>query len=131
MRHIHTKIAVVLFTTMLGTFAATTTGAQKYQSPTFNSCIRQFYDASMYNWFSYENTCSQTLSITYIANKPPYGSYSADIRPGRKTSTGWDREEVDQRGGFFVYVCPENYLPVDGQDRFVTRPNVQFRCKLD
>ena len=117
--------AAALVTTV-GPIAA---AAQQYKSPTFNSCIRQFYDPQMYNWLSFQNDCSQSLAVTYIAVNSPYGGYSADLAPGRKASTGFTRDEVRQRGGFELFVCPSGYLPVDARDRYVSRPNTQFRCK--
>jgi hypothetical protein len=103
--------------------------AQRFESPTFNHCIRQFYDPSMYNWLSFENACSETLSVTYIGYDPPYSRYSADIRPGQKSSTGLNRSEVAQRGGFELYICRSGYLPVDGANNYVSRTNVPFRCR--
>jgi hypothetical protein len=119
-------ITVILLASMTATIAL---AAQRYQSPTFNSCIREFFDPSMYNWLSFGNSCSESLSVTYIGYNPPYARYSADIRPGQKTSTGLTRNEVAERGGFELYVCQSRYLPVDAADNYVSRTNVPFRCK--
>src|SRR5262249_29154520 len=121
-----TMIATIIAATLAVTAA---TAAQRYTSPRFNSCIHEFYDSSMYNWLAFENACGQRLSVTYIGYNYPYSSYAADINPGKKTSTGLTRREVDERGGFELYVCESGFLPVDASDQYVTRPNTQFRCK--
>jgi hypothetical protein len=119
----------ILWMVLAGLGFTSAATAQTYKSPIYNSCIRQFYDPDMYNWLAFENRCSEALSVVFIPYRPGYGGGAADIRPGRKTSTGHSRSEVDDKGGFELYVCPEDYLPVDAEDRYVTRVNTPFRCK--
>jgi hypothetical protein len=112
---------------MLG---ATTASAQQYVTPEYNGCIRQFYDPTMYNWLAYENTCSQSLSVTFVPNQPGHGGGGAmDLRPGRHNSTGLSSREVRDNGGFELYVCPAGYLPVGPDGLYVTRVIPEFRCK--
>jgi hypothetical protein len=112
---------------MLG---ASTAFAQQYVTPEYNGCIRQYYDPNMYNWLSYENTCSQSLSVVFVANEPGHGGGGAmDLGPGRHNSTGLTRREVDSNGGFELYVCPAGYVPVGPDGQYVTRVIPQFRCK--
>ena len=103
--------------------------AQEYRSPQWNGCIGEFYDASMYNWLAYTNSCGERLNVVFIPYHPGYGGSSMEIAPGGKGSTGFSRREVDQKGGFEVYACPSGYVPVDGQNQYVNRVNTQFRCK--
>jgi hypothetical protein len=103
--------------------------AQEYLSPEFNQCIREFYDPAMYHWLAYENLCGHSISIVYIPYHPGYGGSLMDLGPGRHSSTGFDRREVQEKGGFELYVCPAGYSPVDAQNNYVTRVNTRFRCK--
>jgi len=104
--------------------------AYDYRSPIYNHCIREFYDPNMYNWFSFENTCSEALSVTFIPYDPGFGASAVDyLGPGRSTSTGDSRDEIQRKRGYELYVCPAGFLPVDGNDRYVTRVNTMFRCK--
>jgi hypothetical protein len=119
-------ITAILLASMTTTIALAT---QLYQSPTLNYCIREFFDPSLYNWLSFENSCSESLSVTYIGYNPPHARSSADIGPGRKASTGLTKNEVAERGGFELYVCRSGYLPVDAADNYVSRTNVPYRCK--
>lgn len=89
-----------------------------YRSPAYNHCIRSFYDPNMYNWYSFENTCSEALSITFIPYNPGFGGGAVDyLGPGRATSTGASRDEMQRKEGFELYVCPTGFMPVDGNDR--------------
>ena len=113
---------------MLG--ATATASAQQYVTPQFNGCIRQFYDPAMYNWLAYENTCSESLSVTFVPNQPGHGGGGAmDLGPGRHSSIGLSRAEVQDNGGFELYVCPVGYIPVGPNGGYVTRVIPEFRCK--
>ena len=41
------------------------TFAQGHGTPTLNSCIKEFYDPGMYNYLSFRNTCTQSLTIVF------------------------------------------------------------------
>ena len=103
--------------------------AQEYVRPEFNGCIRQFYDSSMYNWLAFENVCSQSLNIVFVSNLPGHGEGAMEVAPGRHGSTGYSRSEVQNKGGFELYVCPAGYIPVGPDNRYVTRVIPEFRCK--
>jgi hypothetical protein len=104
--------------------------ADDYRSPAYNHCIRTFFDPNMYNWYSFENTCSEALSITFIPYSPGFGGGAVDyLGPGRATSTGNSREEMQRKQGYELYVCPTGFMPVDGSDRYVSRVNTMFRCR--
>jgi hypothetical protein len=112
---------------MLGGSAAF---AQQYVTPEYNGCIRQFYDPSMYNWLAYENTCSQSLTVTFVPYQPGHGGGGAmDLGAGRHHSTGLSASEVRNNGGFELYVCPAGYIPVGPDGQYVTRVIPEFRCK--
>jgi hypothetical protein len=64
---------------MLG---SATASAQQYLTPEYNGCIRSFFDPALYNWLSYENTCSQSLSVVFVPNQPGHGGGGAmDLAP--------------------------------------------------
>jgi hypothetical protein len=101
-----------------------------YRSPVYNHCIRSFYDSNMYNWYSFENTCGEALSVTFVPYNPGYGGGAVDyLGSGRSTSTGDTREEMQRKQGYELYVCPTGFMPVDGDGRYVTRVNTMFRCR--
>ena len=110
---------------------ATATGAfaQQFVRPEFNGCIRQYYDPNMYNWLAFENVCSQSLSIVYIPNSPGYGGSKMDLSPGRHSSTGFSRSEVQSKSGFELYVCPAGFIPVSMNNEYVNRVIPEFKCR--
>jgi hypothetical protein len=108
---------------------STSAFAQAYVSPEYNNCIREFYDPAMYNWLSYENVCGHGISIVYVPYRPGYGASQMELGPGRHNSTGWSRSEVQEKGGFGLYICAAGYIPVDANSQYVNRVNTQFRCK--
>ena len=110
---------------------ASTSSAQTYKSPQWNGCIQQFYDRDVYNWLSFRNGCSESVTVVFIPNNPGYGGSSMNLGPGRKDNTGYSRSEVNAKQGFELYVCPYGYLNVDAEDRYVNRVNTRFRCKQD
>ena len=109
--------------------AAGAVHAQTYRTPEFNQCVRQFYDSRMYNWLAYENTCGESITINFIPNNPGHGGGSMTLSPGRHDRTGYSRDEVREKEGFELYVCPAGYIAVDENDRYVTRVVSRFRCK--
>jgi hypothetical protein len=112
------------------TARASAESGDDYRSPAYNHCVRSFFDPNMYGWYSFENTCGEALSITFIPYNPGFGGGAVDyLGPGRSTSTGNSREEIQRKQGYELYVCPTGFLPVDGNDRYVSRVNTMFRCK--
>lgn len=105
--------------------------AQEYRSPEWNGCIRQYYDRSMYGWLAFENTCGERLKVVYVPYNPGHGGSLKTLAPGRHDSTGYSRQEVDAKGGFELYICPDGYVPVDANNRYINRVNTPFRCKRD
>ena len=108
---------------------STAASGQEFVSPEFNNCVREFYDPAMYNWLSYENVCGHGISVVFIPYNPGYGGSEMDLGAGRHDSTGWNRREVQEKGGFELYICPAGYVPVDANNQYVNRVNTQFRCK--
>ena len=83
----------------------------------------------MYNWLSFENDCASGIKVVFVPYNPGYGSSSMDLGPGRHNATGWPRAIVEQKGGYELYVCPMDYIPVDANDNYIDRVNMQYRCK--
>lgn len=105
--------------------------AQQYEpGGYYNQCIGSFYDPDMYNWYSYRNSCSETIRVTYCARNSGGGCYAMTLRSGRKDSTGWSRDEVNRKGGFTVYACREGWYPVDVRGEPVRPGTGAYRCRL-
>jgi hypothetical protein len=101
-------------------------------TPLAASCISQFWDPKFYNWLSFQNNCGQAIHLSYTANNPSdtFGMSAADIAAGRSSNTGRSQSEVNQKGGFNLYVCPAGYVPVDpSTNQSVSGPNKTFTCK--
>lgn len=97
------------------------------------SCVHQFWDSSLYNWFAFRNDCGRPIHLTFVALSPSdhFGASAADLDAGQSSTTSWSKHEVDAKGGGFdVYVCPEGYVPVDAAtDQSIDKTNVKFVCK--
>jgi hypothetical protein len=103
----------------------------KYVEPLSTDCIRPFYDPSFHNWFSFQNTCSESVHLA-VATENVGGDGAWNISPGGKVSTGNSRSEQEAYGRIHTYVCPRGYFPVDGADNYATsiRPIPStYRCK--
>lgn len=97
------------------------------------SCIHQFWDSTLYNWFAFRNDCGRAVHITFIALSPNdhFGAAATDIEAGQSANTGWSKDEVDAKGGGFdVYVCPKGFQAVNALTRLgIDATNVKFVCK--
>ena len=89
-------------------------------------CARPFFDPDHYDIYSYENTCSQPITIHFVDQVGHGGSM--DLQPGAKGGTGDSREVMSSRT-YQAYVCPLGFVAVDFSDKYVTRPYVAYRCK--
>ena len=127
MRH-----SVLLFAScaLLAVVNAQTAFAQRHEIPAFNSCIREFYDPEMYDYLTYKNNCSQSLTIVFVAKDGSGIGGSMDLRPGGKDSVGRSAGgRVPKIGDFQLYVCLLGYLPVDDKGKVVSKPGSNFECK--
>jgi hypothetical protein len=125
---------IFLHVLLLGAVAACSVkpaASQQYVYPSYNYCVQQFYDQSMYGWLAIRNNCSQALSITFAARSGGTGVWgSMDLGAGRQSSTGRSAAEINNAGGLEIYACPKGYVAVDAQDNVImTRAVSGFRCK--
>ena len=81
---------------------------QKYVAP-IEGCLSEFYDSQYYNWLSYRNNCSQSVSVTFVSRFSSGIFGSVTISPGGKKNTGWSREEINRAGGLTAFACPDGY----------------------
>jgi len=102
--------------------------AQAAYAATATNCISSFYDQKMYNWFAYSNNCTDVITVTFVGRNGHHLG-TLDIRPGRNGNTGYTEREIEAMGGVEAYACPEHYIPVDSNDRNITKPVNAFRCK--
>ena len=102
--------------------------SQGYAEPV-PSCVREFYDQHLYNWISYENTCSTAIHVTLVGISKPHPG-ALDIKPGGHGSPGLSAKEVQAVGGLRVYACPVGYVAVDSSDRYLLNGVVdRYECK--
>lgn len=115
----------------IGFFAiAGAASAAETESPRLNHCVSRVYDPAMYNWLAFENNCGgESIYIVYVPNRPGYGGSAMTVSPGRKGNTGYSRQEVNEKGGYELYICPAGFIPVDASGRYVDRVNTMFRCR--
>ena len=103
--------------------------AQGHQTPPLNTCIREFYDPGMYNYLTYKNNCSQSLTIVFVAKDGSGTSGTMDLRPGGQDSVGKLGGRVPKVGGFQIYVCRSGYIPVGQDGKVVKKPQANFQCQ--
>jgi hypothetical protein len=103
--------------------------AQNHVTPALNSCIKEFYDPGMYNWLTFQNNCSQALTVVFVAKDGSGANGSMDLRAGAKDSVGKLAGKASKVGSFELYVCPVGYMPVDQNDKVVDKPRTKSRCQ--
>jgi len=104
--------------------------AQRHKIPPLNSCIREFYDPEMYNYLTFKNNCSQSLTIVFVAKDGSGAGGSTDLRPGGKDSVGRLADgRVPKIGDFQLYVCRVGYVPVDDNGKIDSKPQSNFQCE--
>jgi hypothetical protein len=105
------------------------TSAQHHEIPQLNSCIKEFYDPGMYDYLTFQNTCSQSLTVVLVAKDGSRSSATLELRPGGKDSVGLSQGRVPKPGSFQLYVCQTGYIPVDDSNKVVSKPASNFRCQ--
>jgi hypothetical protein len=106
-------------------------GAVQYSTPLATSCVRQFWDPNTYNWLSFENNCGQAIYLNYMPHRPGGWAMGGGMHlaPGNHNNTGLSSAEINQTGGFDLYVCPTDSVPVDLSGNILKRNVSQYRCK--
>jgi hypothetical protein len=102
--------------------------AQPTYTSTATACISSFYDSKNYNWLAYANNCTDRVNVTWVSRNGKNGG-GLEIPHGSSRNIGFSEREVSNMGGVEAYACPEHYDPVDANDRHITRPVTEFRCK--
>ncbi len=125
MRHFPPSMAAVLFTLANSSI----TSAQRHEIPQLNSCIKEFYDPEMYNYLTFKNTCSQSLTVVLVAKDGSGAGGTMELRPGGKDSVGRSKGKEPKPGSFELYVCPTGNIPVDENNEVVSKPGSSFRCQ--
>jgi hypothetical protein len=124
-RSLISLVAGTLFTIT----TVSSTSAQRHEIPQLNSCIKEFLDPEMYNYLTFKNTCSNALSLVFIAKDGSGAHGSMDLRPGAKDSVGKMQDIVPKVGTFELFVCEMGYIPVDETNQVVSKPGSSFRCQ--
>jgi hypothetical protein len=126
MRHSLLPVVAGAFVTLVNSSG---TSAQRHEIPQLNSCIKEFYDPEMYNYLTFKNTCSKSLTIVFVAKDGSGTSGTMELRPGGKDSIGKSQGNDPQPGSFELYVCQTGYIPVDDNNQLVSKPASNFRCQ--
>jgi hypothetical protein len=108
---------------------ANTAFAQRHEIPAFNSCIREFYDPGMYDYLTFKNKCSHSLTVVFVAKDGSGAGGNMDLRPGGQDSIGKLAGRVPKIGDFQLYVCRSGDMPVDDTGKVVNKPRATFQCK--
>ena len=104
--------------------------AQKHEIPALNSCIKEFYDPGMYNYLTFKNTCLQSLTIVFVPKNGAGPSGTMDLRPGASDSVGRSAAGVVPKiGTLQLYVCPVGNMPLDEDNKVVTKAGASVQCK--
>lgn len=107
---------------------STRTSAQRHEIPPLNSCIKEFYDPGMYDYLTFQNTCTQSLTVVLVAKDNSGDGGTLELRPGGKDSVGLSKGKKPQPGSFALYVCQSGYVPLDDSGKVVSKPDSNFRC---
>jgi hypothetical protein len=126
MRH---SLLPLMAASLLTLANSASTSAQRHEIPQLNSCIKESYDPGMYNYLSFKNTCSQSLTVVLVAKDGSGAGGTMELRPGGKDSVGLSEGKIPKPGSFELYVCQTGYIPVDDNDKVVSKPASNFRCK--
>jgi hypothetical protein len=103
--------------------------AQAPYTANVNSCITgAFYDPNSYNWYAYPNNCTDRIKVVWVSRDGLHGG-TLEIRPGKNGNIGFSEREIEEMRGVEAYACREHYNPVDVNDRNITKPVSEFRCK--
>lgn len=107
------------------------TRAIQYSTPLDTSCVRQFWDPNTYNWLSMENNCGQAIYVAFIFHRPGGWAMTEGMHlaPGNHRNTGLSGAEIDQAGGFDLYVCPTDSVPVDLNGNVFNANVSEYRCR--
>ncbi len=102
-----------------------------HESPPLNSCIEQFNDPGMYNYLTFKNKCSHSLTVVLVAKDGSGDGGTLELRPGAKDSVGKMRTKGKEPkpGSFEIYACQSGYLPMDSDNRVVSKPGSSYKCQ--
>jgi hypothetical protein len=102
----------------------------EYAAPLPSYCVSGFSDSQLYGWWAYQNNCGRPIHLTWYG-RISGGLFAGDIQPGGKANTGFSPAEVNQMGGFNLFICPINYIPVDSTGTQVSSPYASYQCSRD
>jgi hypothetical protein len=110
---------------------ASGSASARYLTPLATSCVRRYWDSQVYNWLSFENDCGQAIYLTFIFAHPVGWAMSGSMHlsPGAHSNTGRSSSDINQAGGYDLYVCPANSIPVDLNGNTFNANVTEFLCK--
>lgn len=100
--------------------------AQAYVQPTYNGCITKSNGSG---GITFANSCNLSLSVQFVPMNGTGLPGQVDVRAGGSTPTGFSSDDERGSGGYEFYICPTGYVAVDGNDRPISKPRMNFQCK--
>jgi TPR repeat protein len=110
--------------------SASTTSNARDLSPLPGTCVSRFWDANNYNWLALQNDCGQPIYVEFIFNHPVGWAMTgaANLGAGAHLDTGRSSNDINQAGGYELYVCPGGSVPVDLNGQVLQTNVPEFRC---
>jgi hypothetical protein len=102
---------------------------QGHAIPTRNSCIKEFYDPEMYNYLTYKNNCSQSLTVVFVAKDGSGVGWHDGPSARRKRRSRPLAGKTPKVGAFQLYVCQSGYMPIGEDGKIVSKPRTSFECR--
>lgn len=90
-------------------------------------CVDAFFDANMYGWYSFRNSCNIPVKIAYQGHDGLMKG-ALTLGPGRSDSTGSSSREVASHGGVRFVACDGDETPMGSDGRYWDGTK-EFWCK--
>jgi hypothetical protein len=110
---------------------ASTPSNAKDVSPLPGACVTRFWNPNNYNWLALQNDCGQPIYVEFIFNHNVGWAMTgaASIAVGAHLDTGRSSNDINQAGGYSLYVCPDGSTPVDLNGQTLQTNVSEFRCR--
>jgi uncharacterized protein len=113
-----------------GASSASTPANAKDLTPLPGTCVSRFWDPNNYNWLALQNDCGQPIYLEFIFNHTVGWAMTgaASLGSGAHLDTGRSSSDINQAGGYELYVCPGGSIPVDLNGQALQTNVSEFRC---
>lgn len=81
-----------------------------------------------YHANQYFNNCGQKVYLQVV--HPGGQSFALDpLIPEKPGSTGLTKDDYSRFGAPTLLVCPDGYIPVDGNGNTISKPVATYKCR--